>query len=1095
MARSGAAPAGTTFLSADLGDARLDGDRHGPNATALAAVVATETAARGGVAWADDGRATAAFATAADALAAAVAVRRAWGRTGSAPPLAAADALVADAGDDPALGLRLAIHHGPAHRDGDRHGGPGPARCRRLLQIAHPGQVLVSSAAATVAGDRIPAGTTLDDLGLHRLRDLSPPLRVLELRDGDDGSPRPALASLDASAGNLPVHQTTFVGRDRELAELRLRLPAERLLTICGPGGAGKTRLAAQLAAELAGGQSDGTWWVELGALADAGEVAAAVAGALGVLVDPSQGAAASLRAQLADRRLLLVLDNCEHVLDAVATLAADLGATCPEVTIVVTSREPLGLAGETVWRLPPLPPEEARALFLERAAQIAPDAPLDPEAVAAVPSMCRRLDGSPLALELAAAWVRTLSPRQIEAGLDDRFSLLVRSPRDAVPRHASLLASIAWSHDLLDPDDRAVLRRLAVFAGGFDLPAARAVCGGDGIDPDAVLGAIARLVDKSLVVADPAEDGVRYRLLESIRQYADDRLRAAGERRATADRHLEHLLDRASALAPERDRDKDRWRTVLAREHDNLRAAIDHGLAAEDPTAGRRLAAELPWLWHLHRQGREGMEVLRRAIERAPDERSLLQARLLVGVALVADTADPLDVELDAAQRALGLAIELGDERLQALCLSLTAVARFYTDLGGAWETALESEALAARAGEPFVADAGRALRGIVQHLRDHHGEAEALLSGAAEGLAGRGDRGVASTALAFQSGSALAIGDGDRARELAERSVAIAAPLADHLRIGIGRSALALARGASGDVDAGLATLDPLLPLLTAADGAPFVPEVARALGTLHGWGGDGEQALRWLAVEAGSTDGGTPTYLALRAMPALAAAQRRTGLSDEARATATRAADLARAREMPGVLADALDERARLAPSPEAALELHHEALALRVERGLRAAAVVSLEALAPLVRPEHGIRLLAAATTAREALARPLAPVDRAPRRRLEATLREALGAEADAAWRAGSALTLDEALAYARRSRGSRRRPERGWGSLTPTEVEVVRLAVEGLANPEIGARLFMSRSTVKTHLSHVYAKLGVANRTELAALAAPELGG
>ena len=739
------------------------------------------------------------------------------------------------------------------------------------------------------------------------------------------------------------------------------------------------------------------------------------------------------------------------------------------------------------MWRLSPLAPRDARELFLERAAQVQPDLAVDDEAGAAIASMCSRLDGSPLALELAAAWLPTLTPRQIEAGLDDRFSLLVRSPRDAVPRHVSLLASMAWSHDLLDEPDRAVLRRLAVFAGDFDLAAAQAVCAGEGVGARAVMGAIARLVDKSLVVAQGAGDEVRYRLPETIREYAADRLRAAGERHAAADRHLDHRLAQVRDAAPDLERDKDRWRTALARDHENLRAAIDHGLEAEDPERGRRLAAELPWLWHLHRQGREGMQILQRAIARAPDERSALQARLLAGIALVADTADPLDVELDAASRAGELAAEHGDERLLSLCLALAAVGRFYTDLDGARETSLEAERIAQRAGEQFVVDAGRALRGILLHLRDEHAEAQALLGEAAERLTARGDRGVGSTALAFHSGSALLTGDVQRARELAEQSMATAAPLADHLRIGMGRSALALALGAGGDVPGGLAALAPVLPLVAGAD-TPFLPEVDRALGTLHLWAGDAEEALGWLTAEARSTDGGLPTYLAVRALPALAAAQRQTGRADEASLTAARAVELARARDMPAVLADALTEQARQADG-EAAFELHHEALGIRAERGLRGGVIESLEAVAALGTgsAEQDVRLLAGAAAARDALSLPVRPVDRAERAACEAALRDELGEGFDEAWRAGAALSLDDTTAYARRARGSRRRPDYGWESLTPAELEVVSLAVDGLTNPEIGARLFMSRSTVKTHLSHVYAKLGVANRTELAA--------
>ena len=923
--------------------------------------------------------------------------------------------------------------------------GPGAARARRLCEIGLPGQTLVSAAAAAALAGEGP----LHDLGVHRLRDLSLPERVFAL-----GAPGDApLRSLDATPNNLPSRPTSFVGREAELAELHDRLAQVRLLTITGPGGSGKTRLAAQLAADDVDRRPDGVWWVELGDVADPGEVAQAVAAALGVLVDPAQGTVALLRAQLATRRLLLCLDSCEHVLDAAADVAGALFAGCPEVAIVATSREPLGLTGELVWRLPPLPTAEAHALFVERAAHVQPDLQLDAEADAAIDSMCTRLDGSPLALELAAAWLRTLTPSQIEAGLDDRFALLVRSPRDAVPRHASLLASVAWSHDLLDATDRAVFRRLAVFPGGFDLEAARAVCGED-LD---ALGALARLVDKSLVIAD----GARYRLPETIREYAADRLRAAGERRATADRLLAHLLDRVRDAAPLRDRDKDAWRAALALEHDNLRAAIEHGLEAEDPEPARALVSELPWLWQMRRQGREGLGFLRRAIARAPDDRSPVQARLLAGVALVADTAGPLDLEYDAAQRARELAAELGDERLLSLCLALAGVGRFYTDFDEACDLALESERIAASAGDHFVIHAGRALRGIVAHLRDEHQRARTLLGDAADELAARGDRGVAASALAFLSGSALVTGELDRAREIAERSIATAAPLADHLRIGMGRAALALALGAAGDIDGGLAALAPVRAL---ADDV-FLPEVNRALGVLHLWAGQPAPAIARLGVEAGSTDGGRPTYLAIRALPPLAAAQRLAGDREAAAATAARGVDLARERGMPAVLADCLDEQGHL----EEDADRHHQALAIRVEHGLRPGIIRSLEALSAYAAHEQAPRLLTAAAAARRDLG--LAAHDEP----------EPAGEDV--------VMSLDEAAAYVSRARGSRRRPDAGWESLTPTEAEVVRLAVDGLSNPEIGARLFMSRSTVKTHLAHVYAKLGVANRTELAARA------
>jgi predicted ATPase/DNA-binding NarL/FixJ family response regulator len=898
----------------------------------------------------------------------------------------------------------------------------------------------------------------------------------------------------------LPVHLTSFVGRRAELAAVSTLLRGRRLVTLTGVGGSGKTRLAARLAADQAARWPDGVWWVELEAVTDPAQVAGVAAATIGVLVEPVQGSLRSLTVQLRDRRTLVCLDNCEQVLEGAAEVAQALLRSGAEVTVLTTSREPLGVAGETVWQVPPLSEDDALALFLERASLVRPGFTLDASGEAAVRTMCRRLDGIPLALELAAAWLRTLTPRQIAAGLDDRFALLVRGPRSAVPRHQTLEASIEWSHALLAEPDRVVFRRLAVFAGGFGLEAARAVAAGGAVARDDVLDALGRLVDKSLVVAEERDGEARYRLLETIRQYATDRLVGAGEAAATRDRHLAWFLAFAEALDPELQRDLDACRTRLEREHDNLRAALDWGLVAADPEPGRRLAAGLPWLWHFHRHGREGLEYLRRAIDRAPDDRSTLQARLLTGIALVADTASPLGLEFDAAQRALAIATEQGDERLRALCLTLSAVGRFYTDFGAAWALTIDALRAAEAAGDAFVTDAARALQGIILHLRDRHQEAEPLLESAVEGLLHR-HRGIAATTLAFQASGALSTGRVDLARRLAERAVRVAEPLGDYLRVGSTRSALAIVHGLTGDVDGGLRLLRPVVRLVEDAETDVFVPGMAHAMGLLHLWRDDPEGAAGWFGREARSTDRGTETWLVAQSLPGLGAALISLGRPDEARDVLDQVDAVARRLDMPRVLADALEQQGHLAAAADdadRAIDLHHQALAVRVEHGLRTFSVDSLEAVAALAaRAEptpEAVRLLAAGDQARASLTYPRDPARRRAHQATVASLRGALGDRSfRQAWAEGARLTLDEAVAYVRRSRGARRRPATGWDSLTPTELDVVRLVVDGLSNPEVGSRLFMSRGTVKTHLSHVYAKLGVANRTELAAFATTRL--
>jgi hypothetical protein len=383
----------------------------------------------------------------------------------------------------------------------------------------------------------------------------------------------------------------------------------------------------------------------------------------------------------------------------------------------------------------------------------------------------CRRppATGIPLAIELAAAWLGTLTPQQIEASLDDRFTLLVRGPRGAQRRQQTLAGSIDWSHALLSETDRVLFRRLAVFSGSFGLEGVRADCTGGPIATGNVLSATGRLVDKSLVVAEEHDGAACYRMLETIRAYATARLVEAREETILRDRHLAWALALAEVVEAQRVTEPDGWRRTLRLEYANLRAALERALAAQDPERGRELAASLAWFWHHDRRGREGIEYLGRAIDLAPQDRSRLQARLLTGFALVADTAGPLDVEYDAATRALALATEVGDENLRALCLNLAAVGAFYTDFDAAWELG-EQAYRAGEAGEnPFVLGGSHALQAIILHLRDRHSKAEALVDATVRRHL-QLHRGVLSTLLGFQALGALATGEPLRALELAE-------------------------------------------------------------------------------------------------------------------------------------------------------------------------------------------------------------------------------------------------------------------------------------------------------------------------------------
>jgi predicted ATPase/DNA-binding CsgD family transcriptional regulator len=902
--------------------------------------------------------------------------------------------------------------------------------------------------------------------------------------------------AVDAVPGNLPIQLTSFVGRRAELDAVRELLARVRLVTLTGPGGAGKTRLAWQVAVELADRFPDGIWWIDLAELIDGAAVADAAATAIGVLVEPVRGPVRSLTNYLASRRALVCLDNAEHLLDDVARLVEAIVRSCPAVTLLVTSREPLGVPGEAVSRVPPLADDEAVSLFVERARLVRPGFTHDASSEEAVRSIALHLDGIPLALELAAAWLRTLTPQQIEAGLDDRFTLLVRGPRGSQRRQQTLAGSIDWSHALLDATDRVVFRRLAVFAGSFGLEGARAVCAGGPVAVDEVLPAIGRLVDKSLVVMEEHDGVARYRMLETMRAYATARLVEAREDNELRGRHLAWALEFAETTDAQRVADPDSWRGALRLEYANLRAALDRGLAAEDPEGGRRLAASLAWLWHLDRRGRDGIDYLRRAIDRTPEDRSRLQAGLLTGLALVADTADPLDLEYDAATRALELATELGDESLRALCLNLAAVGAFYTDFDAAWELCEQAHRAADAGGNGFVLGGSRALQAIILHLRDRHAEAEALVDETVRGHL-QLHRGVLATVLGFHAQGALATGEPWRAVELAEEGLRIAEPLGDYLRVGAARSMLAYVRAMSGDLDGAQGAIEPILRLLDDGEDDVFVPGVGHTIGTLLIRRGDLATAIGWFSRDADSTDRGVETYLAGQALPGLGVALSALGRRSDAEAALDRAVAVARRLGMPGALAEALDGQAELmATDPNAlerAVDLAHEALTERVAHHLRAFIPDSLETLARLgsqINPTAAdARVLAASEAARESMGLPRGADRQAAYAVTTARLRECLGDAFEEAWSDGARLTLEDAVAYARRARGSRGRPSTGWASLTPTELEVIRLVADGMSNPKIGTRLFMSRGTVKTHLGHIFMKLDISNRTELARLA------
>src|SRR5215208_5199307 len=416
-----------------------------------------------------------------------------------------------------------------------------------------------------------------------------------------------------AMPNNLPVQLTSFVGRERELAELGGLLDSTRLLTLTGAGGCGKTRLALRLAAEAVERYPGGAWCLELAPLSDAALIESALATIVGVRPLPGRTPVEAAVFELAARRALVLLDNCEHVLEPCRQLAGALLRGCPDVTIVATSRELLGVGGETTWRVPSLGHSDAERLFIERAVKVRPHFRVADDTAPPVAQICHALDGIPLAIELAAARVRVLSVERIAAELADRFHLLTGGERGALPRLRTLRASVDWSHELLAAPERTLLRRLGVFHGGFTLDACEAVCADDELDRYAVLDVLTSLVDKSLVLVEERESLSRYALLDTIRHYALERLAETGGSGRLRERHADAFLALAESTAPVLWTDAGSG-DVLGADAANLHAAIEH-TAQSEPEKALRLCSALSYWWLLSGRLVEGPAALSRAV------------------------------------------------------------------------------------------------------------------------------------------------------------------------------------------------------------------------------------------------------------------------------------------------------------------------------------------------------------------------------------------------------------------------------------------------------------------------------------------------
>lgn len=1014
-----------------------------------------------------------AFARASDAVACALALQRA--------PLAP-------------ITLRIGIHTGEVQlRDESNYVGSTINRAARVRDLAHGGQTVLTSATEELVVDRLPEGAWLKDGGSHQLRGIPRPERVVQLCHADVRVDFPALRSASGtSMPHLPVQLTRFVGRSAELAQLREAVAENRLVTLTGAGGVGKTRLAVQLALDVADDFGGAVYYVDLAPITDPEVAGVEAARALGFSDVPGSSTLDTLTLRIGNRPLLIVVDNCEHLLDAVAGVVVALLNGCPAVTILATSREPLRTEAEATWQVPSLSlSDEAVELFTDRARHVRPEFSVTADNVGTVTEICRRLDGIPLAIELAAARMRALSAAEVLDGLHDRFRLLTGGARTAVRRQQTLQASVDWSYSLLTHAEAVLLRRLAVFSGGFDLRAATAVCSDGDVQRFQVLDQLALLVEKSLLATEDSAESTRYRLLETIRQYAMEKLGESGEADAVRARHRDYYADLAAQLESVGRAEFRRTIHQLEAELDNLRVAFAWSRDNEDASRALELACSLQPLWQGRGLLREGVSwfaaILNNDSVGLDSVTPAVRARALADHALLNSYLSTAD-GIEQAEMAVEMARALDNPALLARALTacgyvhgfdVERAAPFFAEaIGLARQTGDDwrlSQILARQAyggamiGEPDLA-AGYAEEGIA--IAEAVGDwSSAHLCGWSLGMAMMMRADLRNAANQFAT---------TRAKAEAEHDVI--SVLVCLVSLGATLCNLGNASAANAVADEAFQAGAELGPL---GEGAAATIQALAAL-----VGGDPASAWRtnsaaWRdpTVQRGTVAAGGVALSALAAGDFVAAGR----LADDAVAT------LAGYHKM-----WALTVRCCVAlaeGNPDKARRDANEALSIGARNGSRLCLpdLLEFQARSAVHAGDYieSARLLGAANAIRQRTGEVRFPMHEDGYLGALTEVRNQLGDNAFAdAWAEGSALSSDEAIARALRGRGERKRPATGWDSLTPAELDVVRLVSQGMSNKDIGERLFISPRTVQAHLTHVYTKLGMTSRVQLAQEAA-----
>jgi predicted ATPase/class 3 adenylate cyclase len=607
-----------------------------------------------------------------------------------------------------AVRVRMGIHTGEAEaQKNEYHGYLTLSLVQRLMSAGHGGQVLISGAAENLLRGQLPGDVELLDVGRHRFKDVPQPVRVFQVAAPGLRTEFPLLHTIDLHPNNLPPQLTSFVGRKKEIADVITLLARGRLVTLVGPGGTGKTRLSIQSAGEMMDNYPDGVWLVELAAIRDPLLVPRTTAIAIGLRDEPQRPVIDMLCDYLREKKMLILLDNCEHLVEACADMADRILHASPGIHILASSREGLGIAGEVTYQVPSmtlpdadhLPPVEtldryeAIKLFIDRATASVPAFTLTDENAPALARICQRLDGIPLAIELAAAKIRVLSVDQIAGRLDDRFKLLTGGSRTALERHQTLRAAIGWSYHLLSPAEQVLFGRLSVFVDGWTLEAVESVCSAGPVRGEGVLDLLEQLIHKSLVTSEetqtekqeptggplryPARGSLRYRMLETMRQYANEVLVESGESDALRDRHLEYFLGLAESAEPHLTRPEQlEWLARLDADTENLRAALEWSLGKESAEPSLRLCAALGRYWYLRGSCLEGRQWLDRTLakrSRQTKKENQVRVKALIQDAALANWLDDLERMKVSAERCLEMAEQVSDRRQ-------IAIARFYT-------------------------------------------------------------------------------------------------------------------------------------------------------------------------------------------------------------------------------------------------------------------------------------------------------------------------------------------------------------------------------------------------------------------------------